>query len=106
MSLRDAGLHLKEANVAVVGISPDKPSAQKKFDEKFSLGFSLLSDEDHGVAEAYGVWGEKIMYGKKVHGITRSSFLVGEDGYLVETWYKISPKETVPELFKALGIKG
>src|ERR1044072_1336602 len=65
-------------DTAIVGISPDKPDKQKKFDEKYSLGFPLLSDADHAVAEAYGVWGEKVNYGRKYMGIIRSAFLIDE----------------------------
>jgi peroxiredoxin Q/BCP len=86
----------------VVGVSPDSPRKQKNFDAKFELGFPLLSDPDHKMAAAYGTWGEKKMYGKTYEGILRSAFLVGADGRLQAVWYKISPKNTVPELMKAL----
>jgi peroxiredoxin Q/BCP len=86
----------------VVGISPDQPETQKKFDEKHNLGFLLLSDPDHKIAEAYGVWGEKKMYGKTFMGIIRSSFFVDEKGNILNAWYKISPKNTIPELMKVL----
>ena len=79
-----------------LGISPDKPAKQEKFDEKYGLGFPLLADEDHAVAEAYGVWGEKSMYGKKYMGIIRSAFLVDENGKIEEAWYKISPRTRRP----------
>ena len=65
----------------MLGISPDKPSKQLKFAEKYSLGFPLLSDPDHAVAEAFGVWQEKKMYGKKYMGIVRSAFLDRRDGH-------------------------
>jgi thioredoxin-dependent peroxiredoxin len=87
----------------VVGISPDTPAKQKKFDDKYGLGFPLLADEDHSVAEAYGAWGEKSMYGKKFMGIIRSAYLVGEDGTITEAWPKISPKDTPKKLLAALG---
>jgi peroxiredoxin Q/BCP len=86
----------------VVGISPDKPAKQKKFDQKYGLGFPLLSDEDHAVAEAYGAWGQKSMYGRSYMGIIRSAFLVDETGALAEVWPKISPKDTPKNLLKAL----
>jgi peroxiredoxin Q/BCP len=86
----------------VVGISPDKPAKQKKFDEKYGLGFPLLADEDHAVAETYGAWGEKSMYGKKYFGVIRSAFLVDEEGNLAEVWPKISPKDTPKKLLAAL----
>ena len=90
-------------DTAIVGISPDKPAALKKFDTKYSLGFPLLSDVDHSVAEAFGVWQEKSMYGRKYMGILRSAFLVDEKGKVAEAWYKISPKDTPVKLLDALG---
>ena len=90
-------------DTAIVGISPDKVAAQAKFDTKYSLGFPLLSDEDHAVAEAYGVWGEKSMYGRKYMGIVRSAFLIDEKGKIADAWYKVSPKDTPKNLLAALG---
>lgn len=87
---------------AIVGISPDKPEKQKKFDDKYELGFPLLSDVDHKVAMAFGVWKEKSMYGKKYMGIERSAFLI-QDGVVLEAWYKISPADTPKNLLRALG---
>ena len=75
---------------------------KKKFDDKHTLGFPLLADEDHTVADAYGAWGEKSMYGNKYMGIIRSSFLVDEKGKIAGAWYKVSPAKTVPEAMKAL----
>jgi peroxiredoxin Q/BCP len=89
-------------DTAVLGISPDKPAKQRKFDEKYELGFPLLSDPEHTVAEAYDVWQEKSMYGKKYMGILRSAFLVDEKGKIAEAWYKVSPKDTPANLLKAL----
>ncbi len=89
-------------DTAIIGISPDKPTAQKKFDTKFGLGFPLLADEDHAVAEAFGAWGEKSMYGKKYMGIVRSAFLIDENGKVEQAWPKISPKDTPTNLLKAL----
>ncbi|HET6963780.1 MAG TPA: thioredoxin-dependent thiol peroxidase [Acidimicrobiales bacterium] len=89
-------------DTAVIGISPDKPAKQAKFDEKYGLGFPLLADEDHAVAEAYGVWGEKKNYGKTYMGIIRSAFLVDGEGKLAEVWYKISPADTPKKLVAAL----
>ena len=101
-SVRDALAELANLGVAAVGISPDSPQEQKKFDDKFGLGFPLLSDPDHTAAKAYGVWGEKSMYGKKFMGIIRASFLIDEKGKIRNAWYKISPKKTVPEAMNAL----
>ena len=100
--MRDALGELSRLGVAAVGISPDTPQTQKKFDDKHTLGFPLLSDPDHKVAEAYGAWGEKSMYGKKFEGIIRSSFLIGKGGKIIEAWYKVSPKDTVPKAMAAL----
>lgn len=89
-------------DAAVIGISPDSPARQAKFDQKYGLGFPLLADEDHAVAEAYGVWTEKSMYGRKYMGILRSAFLVDGEGRLSEVWYKISPADTPKKLLTAL----
>jgi peroxiredoxin Q/BCP len=90
-------------DTAIIGVSPDKPAAQKKFDTKYGLGFPLLSDPDHAVAEAYDVWQEKSMYGKKYMGIQRSAFLIDEKGKVEQAWYKVSPKDTPANLLAALG---
>lgn len=100
--MRDALKDLKARNITVIGISPDTPETQKKFADKHDLGFSLLADPEHKIAEVFGVWGEKKMYGKTFMGIIRSSFLIDENGNIENTWYKISPKNTVPELMKVL----
>ena len=89
-------------DTAIVGISPDAPSKQKKFDAKYGLGFPLLSDPAHTVAEAYDVWKEKSMYGRKYMGIERSAFLIDEKGKIEQAWYKVSPKDTPTNLLKAL----
>ena len=89
-------------DTVVLGISPDPPARQLKFAEKYSLGFQLLSDSDHAVAEAYGVWGEKKNYGRTYLGVIRSAFLVDESGIVAEAWYKVSPADTPKNLLKAL----
>jgi peroxiredoxin Q/BCP len=98
--LRDVVADVGET--AILGISPDKPQKQARFDTKYGLGFPLLSDPDHAVAEAYGTWGEKNMYGRTYMGIIRSAFLIDEDGTVAEAWYKVSPKDTAANLLKAL----
>jgi peroxiredoxin Q/BCP len=90
-------------DTAILGISPDLPAKQKKFDDKYGLGFPLLSDPEHAVAEAYGVWGEKKLYGRAFMGIIRSAFLIDEKGKIEQAWYKVSPKDTPKNLLKALG---
>ena len=99
-ALRDVGGQV--GDTAIVGISPDKPAKQARFDAKYGLGFPLLADEDHAAAEAYGVWGEKSMYGKKYMGIIRSAFLVDEDGRIAQAWYSVKPKDTATNLLTAL----
>ena len=90
-------------DMAIIGVSPDKPEKQAKFDQKYGLGFPLLADTEHAVAEAYGVWAQKQNYGKTYMGIVRSAFLVDEAGKLEQVWYKISPKDTPVKLLEALG---
>ena len=85
----------------IVGVSPDKPERLKKFDDKYELGFTLLADTEHTVAEAFSVWKEKSMYGKKYMGIERSAFLI-QDGVILNAWYKVSPADTPTNLLKAL----
>ena len=91
-----------DVDVQIIGISPDQPDKQKKFDDRYSLGFPLLSDPDHSVAEKYGAWGPKKLYGREYEGIIRSAFLIDETGKLAEAWPKISPKDTPKKLLKAL----
>ena len=101
-ALRDAEPDLAALDAAVIGISPDAPAKLLKFDEKYSLGFTLLSDEDHAVAEAWGAWGEKTLYGRKYMGIVRSAFVIDANGRLAGVFPKISPKDTVPKTAKVL----
>ena len=86
----------------IVGISPDKPAKLLKFDEKYSLGFTLLSDDTNAVAKKYKVWKKKSMYGREYMGIERSAFLINGKGEIVHAWYKISPKDTPLRLLESL----
>ena len=88
----------------IVGVSPDTPAKQLGFDEKHGLGFPLLSDTDHAMAEAFGVRVEKKARGKVSMGILRSAFLLDADGVIGRAWYKISPRDTAPALLDALGL--
>ena len=88
---------------AIIGISPDEPKRQLKFDTKYSLGFPLLADTEHTVAKAYKVWKKKSMYGCEYMGIERSAFLIDGNGKILHAWYKISPKDTPKFLLEALG---
>ena len=98
--LRDIAGDIGDA--VILGISPDQPEKLSKFDAKYSLGFTLLSDPDHVVAEAWDTWGEKTLYGRKYMGVIRSAFLIDEKGKIAEAWYKISPKDTPTKLLAAL----
>jgi peroxiredoxin Q/BCP len=100
--VRDAAMEFAAHNVAAIGISPDTPGIQKKFDGKHHLGFPLLSDPDHKVAQAYGAWGKKSMYGKTYEGIIRSSFLIDERDKIIQVSYKVKPEDTVPNAKEAL----
>ncbi len=93
-------------DTAIVGISPDTPAKQAKFDAKYALGFPLLADTEHVAAEAFGVWAEKKLYGKVSMGIVRSAFLIDEQGRIEQAWYKVSPKDTPVKLLEALGLDG
>ena len=99
---RDGIKAFAKKGAAVVGISPDKPEAQAKFKTKFDLPFTLLADEERAAAEAYGVWQEKTMYGKKAMGIVRSTFVIGGDGKLKAVYRKVKPAEHVAELLADL----
>ena len=88
---------------AIIGVSPDEPAKQLKFDKKFDLGFTLLADTEHKVAKAYKVWKKKSMYGREYMGIERSAFLIDENGKILHAWYKVSPKDTPTNLLEALG---
>ena len=101
-SLRDAIADLKKLKTVVLGISPDPPERQRTFDETYRLGFPLLSDDGHKIAEKWGTWGERSMYGKKYMGIVRSAFVIDEQGKVAATFYKVSPKDTVPKVMAAL----
>lgn len=91
--VRDHRAAYEDADAVVLGVSPDPVKSIAKFDQKFSLGFPLLADEDHSVADAYGVWVEKSMYGRKYMGMERSTFVVGPDGRIKDIFRKVKPAE-------------
>jgi peroxiredoxin Q/BCP len=101
-SIRDHRQDLAGIGMDVIGISPDLPDKQLAFDEKYGLGFPLLSDPDHAIADAWGTWGEKTRDGRTYVGIIRSSFLVDEDGRIERAWYGVKPEDTVPNALEAL----
>ena len=91
--VRDHRADYDSADAVVLGVSPDPVKPIAKFDEKFGLGFPLLSDEDHAVAEAYGVWAQKSMYGRKYMGVERTTFVIGPDGAIKDVLRKVKPAE-------------
>lgn len=91
--IRDRAADYEAADAVVLGISPDPPPKLRRFVDKYELGFTLLSDEDHATAEAYGVWVEKAMYGKKYWGNERSTFVIGPDGRIQSVLRKVKPAE-------------
>jgi thioredoxin-dependent peroxiredoxin len=99
--LQEALPQLGKLGLTVIGVSPDKLPPIEKFATKFGLEFPLASDEDHAVAEAYGTWVQKSMYGKTYMGMERSSFLVGADGTLVKIWRKVKPEAHAAEVLQA-----
>jgi peroxiredoxin Q/BCP len=100
---RDQFPVIEEKNAVVLGVSPDGQKSHAKFKTKFNLPFTLLVDEDHAISEAYGVWVQKSMFGKKYLGIERSHFVIGEDGRIIEAAVKVSPEESVERALAALG---
>jgi peroxiredoxin Q/BCP len=99
---RDAYPQIEEQNAVVLGISPDSQKSHQKFKTKFDLPFTLLVDSEHAVAEAYAVWVEKSMYGKKYMGIERSHFVIGEDGTVIQAAPKVKPTDSVEQALAAL----
>ena len=100
---RDQYPVIEEKNGVVLGVSPDSVKSHQKFKTKYNLPFTLLVDEDHAVAAAYGVWGEKSMYGKKYMGIIRSHFVIDEQGKIVDVQYKVSPADSIKKAVQILG---
>ncbi len=104
--VRDHAADYEEIDARVIGVSPDPVAAVRRFDHKFRLGFTLLADEDHSVAEAYGTWVEKRMYGKTYWGVQRATFILDAEGRIAKVFPKVSPKthdDLVLEALEALG---
>ncbi|MEQ1824339.1 MAG: thioredoxin-dependent thiol peroxidase [Pirellula sp.] len=101
-AFRDAGQRFEELGAVVLGVSPDDAASHAKFRDKFSLNFPLLADPDHVVAETYGAWREKNMYGKKSMGIQRSTYLISASGKIVKVWKKVSVDGHEAEVLEAL----
>ncbi|MCX6391466.1 MAG: thioredoxin-dependent thiol peroxidase [Actinobacteria bacterium] len=101
-ALRDGWSQVEALDVVLFGISPDSPESHAKFRAKFGLPYPLLADEGHVVAEQYGVWVEKSMYGKKYMGVERSSFIIGPDGKLEHILHKVKPGEHLDLIVKTI----
>jgi len=101
--VRDHAADYDEIDARVIGISPDPVTAVRKFADKYDLGFTLLADEDHAVADAYGTWGEKSMYGKTYMGLRRATFIIDADGRIAKVFPKVSPKTHDDAVLEALG---
>ena len=99
---RDTWRDVERTGAVVLGVSPDGVASHVKFKNKYSLPFPLLADEDHAVAEAYGAWGEKSMYGRKYHGILRTTFVIDEAGRIAKIFEKVKPKGHAAEVLEAL----
>jgi peroxiredoxin Q/BCP len=99
---RDSYPQIEERDAVVLGVSPDGQSSHQKFKTKHDLPFTLLVDEDHAIAELYGVWGEKSMYGKPYLGVIRSHFVIDAQGRLEDVQVKVSPKKSVELALKVL----
>ena len=99
---RDGMKVFAKKGALVVGVSPDKPSAQEKFKEKYDLPFTMVPDEEKSAAQAYGVWKEKNMYGRKVMGIERTTFVIGPDGKIEKVYGKVKAKGHAAEVLQEL----
>lgn len=99
---RDRWADVEAAGAVVLGVSPDPVKSHAKFRKKYGLPFPLLADTDHSVAEAYGVWGDKSMFGRKYQGIHRTTFLIGGDGRIRKVFEKVKPEGHAAEVLAAL----
>ncbi len=100
--IRDAWTDVEATGAIVLGVSPDGVASHVKFKRKYSLPFRLLADTDHRVAEAYGAWGEKSMYGRKYFGILRSTFVIAPDGTIRQVFEKVQPKGHAAQILAVL----
>ena len=100
--IRDAWGEFANRGAVVLGVSPDSPELHVKFKEKYGLPFTLLADEDHAVAETYGVWVEKSMYGKRYMGVERSTFVIDADGNIAKIMRRVKPDTHADDVLAAL----
>jgi len=104
--VRDRSAEYDASGARVIGVSPDPVDEVKRFADKYSLDFTLLADADHAVADAYGTWGEKSMYGRKYMGVARATFIIDPDGVIARVFPKVSPKTHDDVVLEALGELG
>jgi peroxiredoxin Q/BCP len=102
-AFRDAYPQIEDKNAVVLGVSPDSAKSHQSFKSKFNLPFPLLIDQDHKIAEAYGVWREKSMYGRKYMGILRSHFVIDEQGKLADVQYNVKATDSASKALSSLG---
>jgi thioredoxin-dependent peroxiredoxin len=100
--IRDAWGDFESRGVVVLGVSPDTESSHVRFKEKYGLPFTLLADPDHAVADAYGVWGERTLYGKTYLGVERSTFVIDADGSVAKVLRKVKPDTHAADVLAAL----
>jgi peroxiredoxin Q/BCP len=100
--IRDSWQAVEATGAVVLGVSPDSVASHDKFKSKYRLPFTLLADPDHAVAEAYGAWGEKSMYGRKYRGILRSTFIIDESGRIAAVFPKVKPRGHARQILEAL----
>jgi peroxiredoxin Q/BCP len=100
--VRDHATDYDDIDARVIGVSPDPVAAVRKFADKYDLGFTLLADSDHAVADAYGTWGEKRMYGKTYMGVQRATFIIDPEGRIAKVFPKVSPKTHDDVVLEAL----
>ncbi len=100
--LRDHIGEIEAKGAVVLGVSPDGPTKHEKFRAKYQLPFTLLADTDHAVSEAYGVWGEKSLYGKKYMGVDRTTFVIGEDGRILQVFPKVKAEKHLDQVLEVL----
>ena len=105
-SFRDANHEMQKRGIVVLGVSTDSVDSHKKFAEKHGLPFPLLSDTDAAVSQLYGVWKEKNLYGKKVLGVNRETFLIDKDGIVRKIWHKVKPDEHASEVLETVEALG
>jgi peroxiredoxin Q/BCP len=103
---RDHYADIEERDATVLGVSPDGKASHQKFKSKYDLPFTLLVDDDHSIAELYGVWGEKKMYGKTYMGVIRSHYVIDEDGKIADIKFNVRPADSVDLAIKTLGNLG